>query len=83
MAKRTLLEELLDDRKTSDVSKSKLVEEKANHIISSAINLVNLIEESFDTEESEDLKKRLLLSVKNKDPRRFERGINKLKEQKK
>lgn len=70
---KSLLEEL--DRFIPQRNKHLVVESRASNIISSAINLLDLIEESFSSEESEELKRRLLSSIKNKNPEKFKRKI--------
>jgi hypothetical protein len=58
-----------------------LVEARASHVISSAVNLMNLIETLYSTELAEDLVDRLIKSIKNRDEIKFKRKINMLKEQ--
>lgn len=41
-----------------------------------------MIEENYDEEVSNDLIKRVMLSIKNRDTDRFQRGIRKLRESK-
>jgi len=60
-------------------NKEDIIESRANHIISSAINLIELINESYSAEEAELLEKRLISSIKGKDVKRFSRSISKLK----
>ena len=61
-------------------NKADLIEARANHVISSAIFLIELIDESYSGEEAEQLKKRLLSSIKSNDPSKFIRSIRKVKE---
>lgn len=60
--------------------KDSIVESRANHIIESSINLLNLINENFSEEESKELYKRFFSSLRNQDPKRFQKGIKKIKE---
>ena len=69
----TLLEELVGY--VPENNKAMLVESRANHVISSAINLIRYIQESFDEDTARDLEKRLVLAIKNQDMKRFHRGI--------
>jgi hypothetical protein len=62
--------------------KENLIESRANNIIQSAINLVNLIRESYDEETAKDLESRLLNSIKSQAPVKFSRGIQRVKESK-
>ena len=55
-----------------------IIESRANHIISSAINLVNLIRESYDPEVAGELERRLLNSIRGQDTAKFMRGIRKV-----
>lgn len=48
---------------------------RASHAISSIINILEDIENNFDEQICEDLQKRLYLSIKNRDYRKFEKGL--------
>lgn len=61
-------------------NKEELIESRANHVISSAIFLLEMIEETYSEDEAEQLKKRLISSIKGHDPKRFIRSIRKVKE---
>lgn len=76
----SLLEEL--DQILPESNKMRLVESKGDHIISSAINFLRLISESFSADEAADLQKRFFSAIKNGDYRRFERGVRRIKESK-
>lgn len=60
-------------------SKEELIEARAQHIIVSAINLLESIDTSFGQEEAEALKKRFLSSIRGSDPSRFTRMIHRVK----
>lgn len=62
-------------------NKHQILEARARHVISSAINLLELMETSFDIDECEGLTKKLLLSIKQKDPRKFINRVRVLKEE--
>jgi uncharacterized protein (UPF0305 family) len=70
---KNIIEEL--DRFVPQRDKHQIIEARASNIIASAINLVNLIHETFDSEISEELNKRLVNAIKNKDPQKFNRKI--------
>jgi uncharacterized protein (UPF0305 family) len=70
---KNIIEEL--DRFVPQRDKHQIIEARASNIIASAINLVNLINETFDSEISEELNKRLVNAIKNKDPQKFNRKI--------
>lgn len=78
MQKKTLslLEELelLHHRRDS----KHIIEARANNIIESAINLIDLISESYTEQESNDLTRKLLNSIKNKDPLKFKRSLGRI-----
>ena len=38
-----------------------------------------MIDANFDSETAQDLNKRIMLSIKNRDPERFNRGIKKIR----
>jgi hypothetical protein len=77
---RSLLEELnsISVKKNSEA----VIESRAAHVIDSAINLLNLIKETFDPEEAYELERRLINSIKGGDPTKFVRSIRKLRDQK-
>lgn len=82
MKKRTksLLEEINSIAPKTD--KAQLLESRGNNAISSIINLIEMIESSYDEETSSDLIKRVMLSIKNRDTDRFNRGVKKLRDNK-
>jgi hypothetical protein len=60
-------------------NKEELIEARAQHIIVSAINLLESIDEAFTTEEADALKKRFVSSIKGADPNRFTRMVKRIK----
>lgn len=60
-------------------SKEELLEARAQHIIVSAINLLESIDESFSPDEAEALKKRFVSSIRGSDPNRFTRMVKRIK----
>lgn len=74
---RSLLEEInsLAPKKSKDA----ILESRGSNAISSVINVLDLIENHYDTEVAQDLTKRLMLSIKNRDPERFNRGVRKIR----
>lgn len=75
MQKRTksLLEELDAIAINRDINH--VVESRANNIISSAINLIELINKRYSKDKAEVLEKKLLGAIKNKDPNRFSKSL--------
>jgi hypothetical protein len=75
---RSILEEINAMAPKRD--RKQLVESNAEHIIVTAINIIDLINESFDVETASDLNKRLINSIRTKDPKKFKRGIRKVED---
>jgi hypothetical protein len=81
--RRTILEELDSLASTRfNRDRESLIEARASNIISSAINLINLIKESYSEDVALELERRLLNSIKSQDTVKFSRGIQKIKESK-
>lgn len=74
---RSILEEI--SSYVPQKSKEDLIEARAQHIIVSAINLLESIDESFSPEEAEALKKRFVSSIRGADPNRFTRMVQRIK----
>jgi len=74
---RSLLEEInsLDPRK----DKTSILESKGNNAISSIINSLEMIDSNYDEDTAQDLTKRIMLSIKNRDAERFNRGVKKIR----
>jgi len=79
-ATRSLLEELnaIHEKKYSEA----VIESRATHVIDSAINLINLIKESYSPDQAYELERRLINSIKGSDPNKFIRSIRKLRDSK-
>ena len=75
---RSILQEISSVVPTTDMNN--VVEVRANHVITSSINVIKMICESYDEATADDLVKRFVNSIKTQDPRKFERGIKKLNE---
>jgi hypothetical protein len=75
---------ILDELSSMTVSQNNglVLESRANHIINSAINLINQIRETYDTPEAEELERRLLNSIRTQEPAKFVRGLRKINESK-
>lgn len=76
----SLLDEL--DKFVPAKSKHTVIESRASHIIASAINLVQLIKETYPDEVAQDLVKRLHRSIVSEDNKKFLRKIKELKSEK-
>ena len=77
MQKRTksLLEEL--QAIGSDRDMNHVIENRANNLITSAINLIELMNRHYDKDKAELLEKKLLSAIKNKDQQKFTKLLKK------
>lgn len=57
-----------------------IIESTAHNIINSSINLINLINENYDSDTANELERRFLNSIRTGDPKKFKRGIDKITE---
>lgn len=75
---KSLIEELnlIAKKKDSEV----IIENRATHVINSAINLLNLIKENFPEAQSQELERRFINSIRGADPNKFTRGIRKFRQ---
>lgn len=73
MQTRNLLEELV--RYVPEENKVDLLQVRGDNALNSAINLLDFISESFSEEEANDLTKRFISALRNRDPKRFQRGV--------
>ena len=76
--RRSILEEL--NQYVPSKNREEILESRAEHVISSAINLIEYIQQTYSAEEAEQLEKRLLSSIKSKDSSKFSRTVKKIKE---
>lgn len=72
---RSLLEELEALGNNRDTKH--IIESRAHNIITSAINLVELINKHYDSDKAAILEKKLLSAIKSKDSDRFTKSIRK------
>jgi hypothetical protein len=77
---RSLLEELESIGSNRDMNH--VIENRANNVITSAINLVELIYRNYSPEKAELLEKKLLSAIKSKEPTRFAKSLRKKNESK-
>ncbi len=59
-----------------------VIETRAENIIASAINLIDLMEETYTEAEVIDLTRKLLNSIKQKDSLKFKRSLGRVNESK-
>jgi hypothetical protein len=79
MQKRTksILEELdaIYTQKYSDNDRRYIVESRATNVIASAIRLIEQIESTYSAEQAENLVRKLLNAIRDKDPNKFTRTV--------
>lgn len=74
---RKLLEEL--DSIAIEKDRVHLIESRAEHLIASATNLIDMIRNSYDNQIAEDMERKLLLAIKRQDSTKFTNGLKRLK----
>jgi hypothetical protein len=72
---RSLLEELEIIGNNRDTTH--IIESRAHNIITSAINLLEMINKHYDSEKAAVLERKLLNAIKSRDQDRFSRSIRK------
>ena len=77
---KSLLEELQSFGDTRDMNN--IIENRASNIITSAINLIELMQKHYSSEKAELLEKKLLSAIKSKDQARFTKSLRKKNETK-
>ena len=75
---RSLLEELQSIGENRDINH--IIESRASNIITSAINLIELMQKHYPSERAELLEKKLLSAIKGKDQARFAKSVRKKNE---
>lgn len=73
---RSILDEL--NNMVPDRDRAQVIESRANHIINSAINLLETIRSTYEPAQADELERRLLNSIKGADPQKFARGVRKI-----
>jgi hypothetical protein len=73
---RSIIEEL--NQISIDRDRNHVVENRGEHVIRSAINLIEQMERHYDAGTAKDLTNRLINSIKGKDSTKFSRGIKKI-----
>jgi F0F1-type ATP synthase membrane subunit b/b' len=72
---RSLLEEL--DSMYIERDQRHVIETRASNIIASAIRLLEQIDENYNSEQAENLKRKLLNAINQRDPGKFTRTVRK------
>ena len=61
-----------------DRNKDYVVENRGEHVINSAIRLLEEIDNAYSPEQAKDLASRLVNSIRGRDAKKFSRGIKKI-----
>ncbi len=77
---KSLLEELQSFGDTRDMNN--IIENRASNIITSAINLIELMQKHYPSDRADLLEKKLLSAIKSKDQARFTKSLRKKNEAK-
>jgi hypothetical protein len=77
---RSILEELESMHHERD--SKYVIESRAEHVITSAINLIELMEDTYTSDEVDNLTRKLLNSIKQKDSLKFKRSLGRIDESK-
>lgn len=75
---RSILEEISNMVPQED--RATVIESRANHAITSAINVINMIYENFDSAAAADLERKLINSIRGKDNKKFSRSVRKYRQ---
>lgn len=74
---RSILEELdaLYTEKNADRDRRYIIESRADNVIASAIRLIEQIEASYSPEQADNLVRKLLNAIRDKDAKKFTRTV--------
>jgi len=74
---RSILEELdaLYTEKNADRDRRYFIESRASNVIAGAIRLIEQIESSYSPEQADNLIRKLLNAMRDKDPKKFTRTV--------
>jgi hypothetical protein len=74
---RSILEELdaLYTEKNADRDRRYIIESRADNVIASAIRLIEQIESSYSPEQADNLIRKLLNAIRDKDAKKFTRTV--------
>lgn len=75
---RSILEEIGNIVPQQD--RATVIESRASHVINSAINVINMIHETFDADTAVDLERKLINSIRGKDNNKFARSVRKYRQ---
>jgi hypothetical protein len=75
---RSILQELSDLGLSRDTEL--VIESRGSNLIQGAVNLLNLIRETYDDETAAELERRFINSIRTADGSKFKRGIKRIQE---
>ena len=78
---RSILDELRNIGRVNDAEA--FIETTGSNIIESAVNLLNTIRENYPEDQAQELERRFLNSIRNKEAKKFQVGVKKIIESKK
>lgn len=76
------LENIYNDRYAQTNERKYIIESRANNVIASAVRLMEQIEQLYDSEQSENLNRKLLNAIRLRDPNKFARSVRRADENK-
>jgi hypothetical protein len=59
-----------------------IIETRSDHLINGIINLIEQLYHEYPQEQADELERRLVNSIRGKDPNKFKRGLKKFNEDK-
>ena len=76
---RSILEELdaIYNERHAESDRRYMIESRASNVIASAIRLIEQIEENFSAQQAENLTRKLLNAIRDRDPTKFTRTVRK------
>lgn len=74
------LDSLYNNRYAEQGERRYIVESRANNVISSAVRLMEQIEEFYEPEQAENLQRKLLNAIRLRDPDKFARSVKRVDE---
>ncbi len=77
---RSLLEEINNLSPTKD--RINILESRGTNAIGAIMNVLEMVDANYSEQDAQDIQKRIMLSIKNRDPERFNRGIKNLRNKK-
>lgn len=77
---RSILEELdaIYEQRHPDQDQRHVIEGRAGHVIASAIRLMDQIDAGFSAQAADNLKRKLLNSIRDRDPGKFVRTVRRI-----